>query len=67
MNRAERRRVGRQAPAVFRAFAAAYRCPDCLSDTAQPVPDAFGVWHIDVHHDDTCPTYRRLKAEGRAT
>ncbi len=28
--------------------------------------DQLGVWHIDVEHDDTCPTSRRLKAEGRA-
>jgi hypothetical protein len=67
MNRAERRRNNRSAPRSIRAFAAAYRCPDCLSNTTQPVADEFGVWHIDVQHDDTCPSYRRLKAKGLAT
>lgn len=60
MNRADRRRNNRQAPPELRAYAAAYRCPDCLSETAQPVADEFGVWHINVHHDETCPLYRRL-------
>jgi hypothetical protein len=67
MNRAERRRMTQKAPASVRAFVAAYRCPDCLSDTTQPVADELGVWHIDVRHDDTCPMYQRLKVEGLAT
>jgi hypothetical protein len=67
MNRAERRRNNHNAPRAIRAFAAAYRCPDCLSETTQPVVDEFGVWHIDVQHDDTCPMYHRLKAKGLAT
>jgi hypothetical protein len=66
MNRAERRRLTREAPRPIRAFAAAYRCPDCISETTQPYHGG-DHWHIDVHHDDTCPTYRRLKAKGRAT
>jgi hypothetical protein len=67
MNRAQRRRAHRQAPPEFRAFAANYRCPDCLNDTTQPVADDLGIWHIEVHHDDTCPTYRRLLAHGQAS
>lgn len=66
MNRAQRRRLKRQAPGSVLAFAAAYRCLDCLSDNGQPWCDRFGVWHIDVRHDDTCPAYRRLLAGGRA-
>lgn len=56
-----------KAPLSIRAFAAAYRCPDCLSETAQPVADQLGIWHVYVHHDDTCPMYQRLKAKGLAT
>jgi hypothetical protein len=67
MNRRERRAMTRQAPASIRAYAAAYKCPDCLSETTQPVADAFGAWHIDVQHDATCPMYRRLLAKGLAT
>ena len=66
MNRSERRRNNHRAPRVLRAFAAAYRCPDCLSETAEPYHGG-DHWHINVHHDETCPTYRRLRAEGWAT
>jgi hypothetical protein len=66
MNRAHRRAAHRQAPREVRSFAVAYRCPDCLSETTQPVADQFGMWHVEVHHDGTCPTYRRLRAEGWA-
>jgi hypothetical protein len=66
MNRAERRRNNRNTPRALRAFAAAYRCPDCLSDTTEPY-HAGDRWHINVHHDETCPMYRRLKAKGLAT
>ena len=65
MNRAQRR-AGRQAPADIRAFAAAYRCPDCLSETAEPYHGG-DHWHINVHHDETCPSYRKLRAVGWAT
>jgi hypothetical protein len=67
MNRAQRRRMTQEAPRSIRAFAASYRCPDCLSETTQPVVDEFGMWHIEVRHDETCPMYRRLKAKGLAT
>ncbi len=62
MNRAQRRsRRNHQAPPKVQAFAAAYRCPDCLSETPQPVQDWLGIWHIEVRHDDTCPAYRNRK------
>lgn len=67
MNRAQRRQSRRYAPPKVRALAAAYQCPDCLSENGVPFQDSFGIWHLNVHHDDTCPTYRRLKAEGSAT
>ena len=67
MNRAQRRVARRQAPASVRSFAAAYQCPDCLAETTYPVADQHGVWHIDVRHDDTCPIFRRLRAERRPT
>lgn len=66
MNRAQRRAAQRKAPPALRAFAAAYRCPDCLNETTEPYHGG-DHWHINVHHDDTCPTYRRLRAEGRAS
>ena len=31
-----------------------YRCPDCHSETELEV-DAFGVHHLHVLHDDSCP------------
>ena len=63
----DRRSRRHQAPVFLCAFAAAYRCPDCLNETTEPVRDDADMWHIEVRHDDTCPTYRRLQAEGRAT
>lgn len=35
-------------------FARAYRCPDCTARTRLDV-DAFGVHHLTVIHEDTCP------------
>lgn len=66
MNRAERRKATRGAPPQIRALAATYRCPDCLSDTSHPFEGTDGVWHINVHHDDTCPTLARLQTAGLA-
>lgn len=63
MNRANRRRRTREAPASIRAFAATYRCPDCLSEMTCPVQDRFGIWRIEVRHDDTCPTWRAIQQE----
>lgn len=67
MNRKERRAARKRAPANVRAFADTYRCPDCASESAAPYMDAHGIWRLEVRHDGTCPTYRRLLAEGRAS
>ena len=67
VNRSQRRAARRNAPRSVRWLADNYRCPDCLSETTQPVADERGVWHINVHHDDTCPTYKRLLAQGLAS
>ena len=64
MNSPDRRKI----PPLFRAIAATvdYRCPDCDNDIRLH-QDEYGVWRLDIMHDDACPTYRRLRAEGRAT
>ena len=67
VNRADRRRAGRRAPRSVNAFAATYECPDCLADVTYPIEGDDGRWHIFVHHDETCPLYRRLKTAGLAT
>ena len=35
-------------------FARAYQCPDCNAETRLEA-DAFGIHHLRVYHDDTCP------------
>jgi len=55
VNRAQRRAARAQAPRSVRKFAALSRCPDCLSENTEPVRDAWGIWHIETHHDATCP------------
>lgn len=43
-------------------------CPDCNADTELARdPDHPGVWRLNIRHDDTCPTYRRLRCQGRAS
>jgi hypothetical protein len=37
-----------------------YRCPDCLSETTYPIADQFGMWHVEVRHDDTCPWFNEF-------
>lgn len=32
-------------------------CPDCNSRTSA-TRDAFGILHVVIAHDPTCPTYR---------
>jgi hypothetical protein len=66
MNRADRRRQQRQAPFAIRLYARTYQCPDCINSTSEPYADEFGVWHVEVGHDLTCPSYRRLQALGLA-
>jgi len=64
VNRAERRKL----PPSIRAVADnlhTVRCPDCDSDTQ--LVESGGVYIVQILHDDTCPTYRRLLAEGRAS
>ncbi len=37
-------------------------CPDCDSDLVSiPVDGAPGVRVIEVRHDESCPTFRRLR------
>jgi hypothetical protein len=67
VNRAQRRCAQRQAPASVRWVAENYRCPDCLSENSHLAQDKYGIWHVNVHHDNTCPTYRRLLAQGLAS
>ena len=38
-------------------------CPDCDSQSRLD-QDAHGVWHLHVHHDATCPTYRATIMDG---
>jgi hypothetical protein len=66
MNRAERRANHRKAPPAVRAVASNYQCPDCLSETTHPAVDELGIWHIEVHHDDTCPLFAAYRAAGLA-
>ena len=57
-----RKQPGRplRAPLAFRRIAAAYRCPDCDSETGEPQPDdLLGIWRMEVRHDETCPWYRQ--------
>jgi hypothetical protein len=63
VNRAERRRLPKAAQAADNLHTV--RCPDCDNDT-QLI--AYGsAYIVQILHDDTCPTYRRLLAEGRAS
>lgn len=55
------RRAGRS-KALAETFAEDYHCPDCNSET-ELVELAPGVFHLEVRHDATCPTLRRM--EGR--
>lgn len=43
-------------PASVVAYARAYQCGDCNSDTELvPDPIAPGAWKVNVYHDDGCP------------
>ncbi len=42
-------------PPEVRAYSAAYRCSDCTSTIGKTYRDEFGVWHIAIEHDETCP------------
>jgi len=65
MNRAQRRTAARTpCGRAAVAYADAYLCPDCTSETELRQDDD-GVYHLDVHHDDSCPTYRRMRGDLR--
>lgn len=51
-----RRRSSRKPPAEATAYAAAYKCGHCTGlARVRRKPDQYGVWHVDVHHDNSCP------------
>lgn len=50
-----RRKAKPTPPAAIAAYAAAYACGHCDSDTAPPRLDEHGMWHVDIAHDPTCP------------
>lgn len=60
MNRRERRahRIGNAWPA--NVVEALTRCSDCASETTY-ARDEYGILHATIAHDDTCPTYRRMR------
>lgn len=70
MNREQRRAAARRGPNrhpetqatddEIRAAAASYKCPDCNADTSLS-QDGHGIWHLDIAHDDTCPTFQRIR------
>lgn len=61
MNRAQRRAAARAGiPEAAVRYAESYRCPDCSADTQLQVVDGLPV--LDVLHDETCPSYRRMFA-----
>lgn len=43
-------------PAGVAAYARAYRCHDCDADVGPPRMGVDGVWHVEIAHDDSCPT-----------
>ncbi len=64
MNRRQRRgtrRVEATPAAQVRAFAAAFRCPDCLADTKLINP-SLNVYVLEVRHDLSCPSYAAMCA-----
>jgi hypothetical protein len=51
-----RRRTSTRPPAEATAYATAYRCGHCTArGRLRRKPDQFGIWHIEVAHDDSCP------------
>lgn len=42
-------------------------CPDCDADTElRADPDHPGIWHLQVQHDETCPTWQAIQRERRS-
>ncbi len=63
MNREQRRAAARTAGGrAVLSYADHYECPDCTSAT-ELRRDSDGVFHLDVRHDLTCPTYRRIRGD----
>jgi len=66
VNRAQRRAAARTAGGrAVLSYADQYTCPDCASDT-ELWRDDDGVFHLEIRHDDTCPTYRGMEGDRRA-
>ncbi len=66
MNRRQRRAADRTAGGrAALSYADQYICPDCASDTELSRDDD-GVFHLEVRHDETCPTYRSMQRDGHA-
>lgn len=62
VNRAQRRKR-LTPPSDVADYVRNYRCPDCLSETAEPFSTTNGVWHLVVRHDATCPTYTAMNGD----
>jgi hypothetical protein len=45
-------------PKAIKKFAQQYRCSHCRSSVDGIVKDPFGIWHVMIGHDDTCPVLR---------
>jgi hypothetical protein len=51
-----RRHASPKPPAEAEAYADAYQCGHCTGHGAlRRKADRYGVWHINVFHDPTCP------------
>lgn len=61
-----RRRRARWAPDVMREFIAAYRCPDCNSESGEPIHIEGNRWSAEIRHDDSCPWYAKHIDPGTA-
>jgi hypothetical protein len=44
-----------QPPAAVAAMAATYTCGSCDAEIGRPHLDHDGIWHMQVHHDESCP------------
>lgn len=49
-----------EVPLEVRAAALTHRCRECASET-DLFADTYGIWHLQVRHDDTCPTYQEIQ------
>jgi hypothetical protein len=59
MSEAQRRWADVFGPLVGREIPGG--CDDCDAyQTIEPDPEHGTMWHLFVHHDDSCPIYRRI-------